>query len=92
VIGYFAQHQVEMLRHDESPLWHLAKLAPDVREQELRNFLGGFNFPAPWHQLHRPLLRRRKGRLALALIVWQRPTCCCWMNRPTTWTWKPAKR
>jgi ATP-binding cassette subfamily F protein 3 len=44
-IGYFAQHQVEMLRHDESPLWHLAKIAPTVREQELRNFLGGFNFP-----------------------------------------------
>ncbi|MDB5962846.1 MAG: transporter, partial [Massilia sp.] len=32
-IGYFAQHQVEMLRHDESPLWHLAKIAPTVREQ-----------------------------------------------------------
>jgi ATP-binding cassette subfamily F protein 3 len=45
VIGYFAQHQVEMLRHDESPLWHLQKIAPTVREQELRNFLGGFNFP-----------------------------------------------
>ncbi|HZX27801.1 MAG TPA: ATP-binding cassette domain-containing protein, partial [Telluria sp.] len=44
-IGYFAQHQVEMLRHDESPLWHLAKLAPTTREQELRNFLGSFNFP-----------------------------------------------
>jgi ATP-binding cassette subfamily F protein 3 len=44
-IGYFAQHQVEMLRHDESPLWHLAKIAPTTREQELRNFLGGFNFP-----------------------------------------------
>jgi ATP-binding cassette subfamily F protein 3 len=47
-IGYFAQHQVEMLRHDESPLWHLAKIAPTVREQELRNFLGGFNFPGIW--------------------------------------------
>ena len=43
-IGYFAQHQVEMLRHDESPLWHMTKLAPNVREQELRNFLGSFNF------------------------------------------------
>jgi ATP-binding cassette subfamily F protein 3 len=30
-IGYFAQHQVEMLRHDESPLWHLAHIAPDAR-------------------------------------------------------------
>lgn len=43
-IGYFAQHQVEMLRHEESPLWHLMKIAPDTREQELRNFLGSFNF------------------------------------------------
>ena len=33
VIGYFAQHQVEMLRNDESPLWNLAKIAPRVREQ-----------------------------------------------------------
>jgi ATP-binding cassette subfamily F protein 3 len=45
VIGYFAQHQVEMLRDDQSPLWHLARLASDTREQELRNYLGGFNFP-----------------------------------------------
>ena len=37
------QHQLEMLRHDESPLWHLARIAPTVREQELRNFLGGFH-------------------------------------------------
>src|SRR6267143_2034141 len=44
-IGYFAQHQVEMLRNDESPLRHLARVAPDTREQELRNYLGSFNFP-----------------------------------------------
>jgi ATP-binding cassette subfamily F protein 3 len=44
-IGYFAQHQLETLRHDDSPLQHLARLAPDTREQELRDFLGGFNFP-----------------------------------------------
>jgi ATP-binding cassette subfamily F protein 3 len=44
-IGYFAQHQLEMLRDDESPLWHLVRIAPTVREQELRNFLGSFYFP-----------------------------------------------
>src|SRR5262249_36582562 len=44
-IGYFAQHQVEMLDDDASPLLHLARLAPRVREQELRDYLGGFNFP-----------------------------------------------
>src|SRR5262249_5461851 len=45
VVGYFAQHQVEMLRDDESPLWHLAKIAPQVRHQDLRSYLGSFNFP-----------------------------------------------
>ena len=45
-IGYFAQHQVEMLRDDQSPLWHLARMASNTREQELRDYLGGFNFPA----------------------------------------------
>src|SRR6266849_1513154 len=39
-VGYFAQHQIEMLRHDESPLWHLSRITTNVREQELRNYLG----------------------------------------------------
>ena len=43
-IGYFAQHQLETLDDHASPLLHLARLAPDVREQELRDFLGSFNF------------------------------------------------
>jgi len=43
-IGYFAQHQVEQLRATESPLWHLAKADLAAREQELRDFLGGFDF------------------------------------------------
>ena len=43
-IGYFAQHQLEYLRADDSPLAHLARLAPNQTEQELRNFLGGFGF------------------------------------------------
>src|SRR5213075_1792615 len=38
-IGYFAQHQVEMLRDDEAPLWHLRRIAPQAREQDLRNYL-----------------------------------------------------
>ncbi len=74
-IGYFAQHQVEMLRDDQSPLWHLKRIADSkVREQELRNYLGGFNFPgdmatAPVEHFS----GGEKARLALALIVWQRP-------------------
>ena len=43
-IGYFAQHQLEQLRPDESPLQHMLKLDPQTREQEHRNFLGGFDF------------------------------------------------
>ncbi len=66
VIGYFAQHQVEMLRHDESPLWHLNRIAPNVREQELRNFLGSFNFPGdhgrPARSRRFPAAKRRAWR------------------------------
>jgi len=82
-IGYFAQHQVEMLRHDESPLWHLAKIAPTVREQELRNFLGGFNFPGTMVTSPiAPFSGGEKARLALALIVWQRPNLLL-LDEPT---------
>lgn len=82
-IGYFAQHQVEMLRHDESPLWHLARIAPEVREQELRNFLGGFNFPGNMVTSPiAPFSGGEKARLALALIVWQRPNLLL-LDEPT---------
>jgi ATP-binding cassette subfamily F protein 3 len=82
-IGYFAQHQVEMLRHDESPLWHLAKIAPAVREQELRNFLGSFNFPGQMVTSSiAPFSGGEKARLALALIVWQRPNLLL-LDEPT---------
>jgi ATP-binding cassette subfamily F protein 3 len=82
-IGYFAQHQVEMLRHDESPLWHLAKIAPTTREQELRNFLGGFNFPGEMVSSPiAPFSGGEKARLALALIVWQRPNLLL-LDEPT---------
>ena len=82
-IGYFAQHQVEMLRHEESPLWHLARIAPNVREQELRNFLGSFNFPGNMVTSPiAPFSGGEKARLALALIVWQRPNLLL-LDEPT---------
>jgi ATP-binding cassette subfamily F protein 3 len=82
-IGYFAQHQVEMLRHEESPLWHLMKIAPTTREQELRNFLGGFNFPGEMVTSPiAPFSGGEKARLALALIVWQRPNLLL-LDEPT---------
>jgi len=83
VIGYFAQHQVEMLRHDESPIWHLARIAPNVREQELRNFLGSFNFNGNMASSSiAPFSGGEKARLALALIVWQRPNLLL-LDEPT---------
>ncbi|MDD3529703.1 MAG: ATP-binding cassette domain-containing protein [Gallionellaceae bacterium] len=82
-IGYFAQHQLEMLRHDQSPLWHLSKLATTTREQDLRNFLGGFNFAGDMASAPiAPLSGGEKARLALALIVWQRPNLLL-LDEPT---------
>src|SRR5688500_4234780 len=82
-IGYLAQHHVEMLRDDQSPLWHLRRLAPNAREQELRSYLGGFNFPGD--MATGPLEHfsgGEKARLALALIVWQRPNLLL-LDEPT---------
>ena len=82
-VGYFAQHQVEMLRDDQSPLWHLKKLAPEVREQDLRNYLGSFNFPGD--MATGPVEHfsgGEKARLALALIVWQKPNLLL-LDEPT---------
>jgi len=82
-IGYFAQHQVEMLRHDQSPLWHLQKLAHTAREQDLRNFLSGFNFAGDMASaVIAPFSGGEKARLALALIVWQRPNLLL-LDEPT---------
>jgi len=82
-IGYFAQHQVEMLRHDESPLWHMTRIAPTTREQELRNFLGSFNFNGDMVTSRiAPFSGGEKARLALALIVWQRPNLLL-LDEPT---------
>jgi len=83
VIGYFAQHQLETLRPDDSPLAHLARIAPDAREQELRNFLGGFNFSGDMASAPiAPFSGGEKARLALALIIWQKPNLLL-LDEPT---------
>ncbi|MEO8144290.1 MAG: ATP-binding cassette domain-containing protein [Betaproteobacteria bacterium] len=83
VIGYFAQHQVEMLRDDQSPAWHLQQIAPQIREQEVRNFLGGFNFPGDMATSSiANFSGGEKARLALALIVWARPNLLL-LDEPT---------
>src|SRR5207247_8083496 len=73
-VGYFAQHQIEMLRHDESPLWHLSRIARNTREQDLRHYLGGFAFPGDLASTSiETFSGGEKARRALALIVWERP-------------------
>ncbi len=73
-IGYFAQHQLDMLDLDATPLQHLARLAPQAREQELRNYLGGFGFSGDTvNSRIAPMSGGEKARLALALVVWQKP-------------------
>jgi len=82
-VGYFAQHQIGMLRYDESPLWHLSRIATNVREQELRNYLGSFNFPGDMATTSIATFSGgEKARLALALIVWQRPNLLL-LDEPT---------
>ena len=82
-IGYFAQHQLESLRLDDSPLQHLTRLAPSHREQELRNFLGGYGFNGDMVLSPvRPFSGGEKARLVLALLVWQRPNLLL-LDEPT---------
>ncbi|SQH75159.1 putative transporter subunits of ABC superfamily: ATP-binding components, yheS [Shewanella benthica] len=82
-IGYFAQHQLENLRLDDSPLQHLSRLAPNIREQELRNFLGGYGFNGDMVLSPvRPFSGGEKARLVLALLVWQRPNLLL-LDEPT---------
>jgi len=91
-IGYFAQHQLEQLRADESPLQHLIRLGRLVaaglpgaaaREQDLRDFLGGFDFRGD--TVYAPVGRFSGGeraRLTLALLIWQRPNLLL-LDEPT---------
>ena len=82
-IGYFAQHQVDQLRLDETPLWHLGRLATTEREQVLRDFLGGFDIRGEQaSQKVASFSGGEKARLALALIVWQRPNLLL-LDEPT---------
>ncbi len=82
-IGYFAQHQVEQLSKTESPLWHLARIDPLVREQELRDYLGGFDFRGEMASSEVGRLSGgEKARLTLALIVRQKPNLLL-LDEPT---------
>ena len=82
-IGYFAQHQLDQLRPDSTPLQHLMRVDRRAREQDLRNYLGGFNFGAD--MIDAPVERfsgGEKSRLTLALLIWQRPNLLL-LDEPT---------
>ena len=82
-IGYFAQHQLEQLRPDESPLQHMLKLDPQTREQEHRNFLGGFDFRGDMATSPCGAFSGgEKSRMALALLIWTRPNLLL-LDEPT---------
>ncbi|WP_332815766.1 ABC-F family ATP-binding cassette domain-containing protein [Ramlibacter sp.] len=86
-IGYFAQQELDVLSPDSNPLEHMVRLARDVgppaREQELRNFLGSFNFSGDMvAQAVGTMSGGEKARLVLAMIVWQRPNLLL-LDEPT---------
>lgn len=82
-IGYFAQHQIDQLNMHDSPFAHITKIDPKVREQEVRTFLGGFDFSND--TIFRPITNfsgGEKARLVLALLIWQKPNLLL-LDEPT---------
>jgi len=82
-IGYFAQHQLDSLRKQDTALEHMMRLAPDKQEQELRNYLGSFGFIGDMATaVIAPFSGGEKARLALAILTWQRPNLLL-LDEPT---------
>lgn len=82
-IGYYAQHQLEQLDCDLSPIETIQALTPDVKEQTIRDYLGGFNFIGDMatHAIHH-FSGGEKARLALAKLVWLKPNLLL-LDEPT---------
>ncbi|GAA0413858.1 ABC transporter ATP-binding protein [Cocleimonas flava] len=82
-IGYFAQHQLEQLRVDLTALQQLRALDKEAREQDLRNYLGGFGFKGERvDEPVEPFSGGEKARLVLALLVYQKPNLLL-LDEPT---------
>ena len=82
-IGYFAQHQLEALDLEASPLLHLSRLDRRAREQDLRDHLGGFGFSGDMALSPASVFSGgERARLALAVIIWQRPNLLL-LDEPT---------
>ena len=82
-VGYFAQHQLEALDIEASAMLHIQRISPRATEQQVRNFLGGFDFHGEKAlDPIAPFSGGEKARLALALIVWQKPNLLL-LDEPT---------
>jgi ATP-binding cassette subfamily F protein 3 len=82
-IGYFDQQQLEALDLEASPLLHLQRLDPQAREQDILDFLGGFDFRGDSAKSAvEPFSGGEKARLALAMVVWQNPNLLV-LDEPT---------
>jgi ATP-binding cassette subfamily F protein 3 len=82
-IGYFAQHQVDQLDLKASPVLHFKRIDPAATEQNIRDFLGGFNFRGDRvYEAVGPFSGGEKARLALALVVYQKPNLLL-LDEPT---------
>ena len=82
-IGYFAQHQLEQLDMQASALLHLQRLDPKLTEQQIRSYLGGFNFHGDRVlEAVAPFSGGEKARLVLALLIYQKPNLLL-LDEPT---------
>ncbi|WP_160151990.1 ABC-F family ATP-binding cassette domain-containing protein [Microbulbifer sp. ALW1] len=82
-IGYFAQHQLEALDSNASPMLHVQRLSPDASEQQLRDFLGGYGFVGDRvFETVGGFSGGEKARVALALLAWQKPNLLL-LDEPT---------
>jgi ATP-binding cassette subfamily F protein 3 len=82
-IGYFAQHQLDLLQPERSPIDHLRDYAPDDREQDQRNYLGRFGFGGERiFEPVAPFSGGEKARLVLALMIRQAPNLLL-LDEPT---------
>ena len=82
-IGYFAQHQLELLDLEATPLLHLQRNHPDATEQALRDYLGSFGFIGDRvSEAVAPFSGGEKARLVLAMVVRQRPNLLL-LDEPT---------